>query len=66
MFCFLKLCNWKVISENKNRVLDTYYVNNNYTDVTKVHEDYVEFRTSKKQKNKKLGKTKKLVLQKNR
>ena len=36
--------------EQKHLVFDTYYVNNNYGDVTKVHEDYVEFRTGRKQK----------------
>ena len=30
--------------------LDSYYVNNDYTDVKKVHEDYVEFRTGRKHK----------------
>ena len=29
----------------KHRVLDTYYVNNDYIDVTNVQEDYVELRT---------------------
>ena len=45
-----KLFNWKVITEKKHRVPDAYYVNNDYTDVTKVHENYVGFRTDRKYK----------------
>ena len=43
--------------EQKRRVPDIYYTNNDYPSVTKVHEDYVEFRTGRK--HKKRRKTKK-------
>ena len=42
----------------KNRVPDTYYINNDYTKGAKVYEDYVEFRTGKNRKKcKKIKKT---------
>ena len=31
--------------QQKHRVSDTYYINHNYTNVPKVHEDCVKFRT---------------------
>ena len=34
----------------KHRVPDTYYVNNDYIDVTNVHEDYVELRTVRRKR----------------
>ena len=49
----------------KHRVLDTYYVNNDYIDVTNVQEDYVELRTVMR-KRKIRREKKKNVFQKNR
>ena len=45
--------------KKKDRVPDTYYINNDYANITTVYEDYVKFRTSRK--HKKRRKTKKLV-----
>ena len=50
--------------KKKDRVPDTYYINNDYANITTVYEDYVKFRTSRK--HKKRRKTKKLVFQKSR
>ena len=50
--------------KKKDRVPDTYYINNDYANITIVYEDYVKFRTGRK--HKKLRKTKKLVFQKSR
>ena len=36
--------------EQKHRVPDTYYINNDYTNITTVYEDYVKFRTGRKHK----------------
>ena len=44
--CSHKLFKWEVISENINTTLCKYC--NDYTKVTKVYEDYVEFRTDRK------------------
>ena len=48
----------------KIKIPDTYYINNDYTNVTKVYEEFFEIRTGSK--HKKRRKTKKLVSQKNR
>ena len=53
-----------MISENKSRVPDTSYANNDYTYVTKVYEDYTE--QTEQTENTKAQKDKKLVIQKNR
>ena len=41
----------------EQKVADTYYENNNYIDVTKVHGDFVEFRTGRKYKKRRKTKT---------
>ena len=48
----------------KIKIPDTYYINNDYTNVTKVYEEFFEIRTGSK--HKKRWKTKKIVSQKNR
>ena len=48
----------------KIKIPDTYYINNDYSNVTKVYEEFFEIRTGSK--HKKRRKTKKLVSQKNR
>ena len=52
----------KVICENK--ICDTYYISNGYTNGTKVYGEYIEFGTGSN--HKKHRKTKKLVFQRNR
>ena len=37
-------------SEVRTKTCDTYYVNNSYTNVTKVYEEYIEFRTGSNHK----------------
>ena len=49
--------------QQKLRVPDTYYINNDCTNVIKVHEDCLKFRTGGK--HKKSRKKKNLVFQKN-
>ena len=41
------------------KICDTYYINNSYTLITKVYEEYIEFGTGSN--HKKRGKAKKLV-----
>ena len=48
----------------KIKIPDTYYINNDLTNVRKVYEEFFEIRTGSK--HKKCRKTKKLVSQKNR
>ena len=62
--CSHKLFKLEVISENKSRVPDTSYANNDYTYVAKVYEDYTE--QTEQTENTKAQKDKKLVIQKNR
>ena len=42
--------------EQKYRVPDTYYINNDYRNVIKVHEDYIEFNTEEAENKKALQK----------
>ena len=51
-------------SEVRTKTCDIYYVDNSYTNVTKVYKEYIEFRTGSN--HKKCRKTKKQVFQKNR
>ena len=47
----------------RTKTPDTYYVNHDFTNVAKVYEEYIEFRTGSK--HKKRRKIEKLVFQKN-
>ena len=48
----------------ENKICDTYYISNGYTNGTKVYGEYIEFGTGSN--HKKHRKTKKLVFQRNR
>ena len=49
----------------KTQSTDTFYINNDYTNVTKVYEDYIEFDT-KLAENKKSAEKQKNIFLKNR
>ena len=48
----------------RTKTPETYYINNDYTNVTKVYEEYMEFRTGSNHNRRR--KTKRLVFEKNR
>ena len=51
---------WVSLSEKREvgtKTPDTYYINNDYTNATKVYEDYIKFKTGSKHKSAERQKT---------